>query len=85
MDNETKFVVTCGNETVNSVDILTLFPNNTWKRVSTDEGGQAEVSLYDNKQNITIFAAKEGYGAYFESGWVPDKADVKSIEIEQLP
>ena len=81
---EEKIVVTCGNEPVNSVDVLVLFPNNTWKRGSTDETGIVELSLYTNKEKMKIFVAKEGYAACFESGWVPDKSDLKTIQIEQL-
>ena len=66
------------------VELLTLFPNKTWKRVTTDENGEAAVDLHTTHLPMTVFAAVDGYTAYLEREWTPaDRA--LSVELDPLP
>ena len=47
-------------------DILTLFPNNTWKRAVTDEYGEAAVDLYTTQLPMRVFVAAPGHVAHVE-------------------
>ncbi|MDE2771152.1 MAG: putative DNA binding domain-containing protein [Bacteroidota bacterium] len=59
------------SEPILGVDVLALFPNKTWKRVSTDVAGEAEFDLHSTHLPMTIFAAAPGYSAGLASEWVP--------------
>ena len=66
------------------VDLLTLFPNRTWKRATTDDNGEATVNLHTTHLPLTVFAAADGYAAYLEREWTPSKRPL-SLELEALP
>ena len=65
-------VTVCGNGGVLAdVEVLVLFPNNTWKRSVTDRYGEAHFSLYSGFLPMTVFAAKHGFAAGVEYNWTP--------------
>ena len=63
-------------------DVLAVFPNNTWKRATTDENGEAEVDLHTTHLPMTVFAAAPGYGAHVEREWIPSQG---SLAVELIP
>ena len=69
---------------VPGVELLTLFPNNTWKHATTDENGEAQVDLYSTHLPMTVFAASSGYAAHLEHDWVPAQGAL-AIEMQSLP
>lgn len=66
------------------VDVLVLFPNNSWKRAATDENGEAAVDLYTNVLPMTVFAAAPGRAGQVAREWVPDRSRLL-IELRDLP
>ena len=64
-------------------DVLTLFPNKTWKRATTDENGEAEVELHTTHLPMTVFAAAPGHGAHVEREWIPSQRSL-SVELAAL-
>ena len=64
-------------------DLLTLFPNKTWKRATTDEAGEATVDLHTTHLPMTVFAAAPGYAAHLEREWTPSRGAL-AIELEAL-
>ena len=69
---------------VPGVELLTLFPNNTWKHATTDENGEAQVDLHSTHLPMTVFAASSGYAAHLEHDWVPAQGTL-AIEMQSLP
>ena len=65
-------------------DILTLFPNNTWKRTVTDEYGEAAVDLYTTQLPMRVFVAAPGHVAHVEREWVPSQRAL-TVELQDLP
>ena len=65
-------------------DLLTLFPNKTWKRAATDENGEVAVDLHTTHLPMTVFAAAPGYAAHLEREWVPSQGAL-TVELEVLP
>lgn len=63
-------------------DVLTLFPNKTWKRGTTDENGETEVDLHTTHLPMTVFVAAPGHRAYVEWEWTPSKS---SLAVELVP
>ena len=63
-------------------DVLTLFPNKTWKRATTDENGEAEIDLHTTHLPMTVFVAALGHGAYVEREWIPSQG---SLAVELVP
>ncbi len=53
------------------VDVLTLFPNKTWQRATTDEAGEAEFDLHTTHLPMTVYAAVPGYTAGLARQWTP--------------
>ena len=64
-------------------DLLTLFPNKTWKRATTDEAGEAPVDLHTTHLPMTVFAAAPGYAAHLEREWIPSRGAL-TIEVKAL-
>ena len=64
-------------------DLLTLFPNKTWKGATTDENGEATVDLYTTHLPMTVFASAPGYAAYLEREWMPSQGAL-AVELEAL-
>ena len=68
---------------VPGVELLTLFPNNTWKHATTDENGEAQIDLHSTHFPMTVFAAATGYAAHLERDWVPAQGTL-AIEMQSL-
>ena len=64
-------------------DLLTLFPNKTWKRATTDEEGEGTVDLHTTHLPMTVFAAAPGYAAHLEREWIPSRGAL-TIEVKAL-
>lgn len=65
------------------VEVVALFPNKTWRRATTDAGGQAVLDLYATHLPMTVFAAAPGRSAGRVEGWVPAEGAL-AVEIEEL-
>lgn len=69
---------------LSSVELLALFPNKTWKHVTTDDAGEARVGLHATHLPMTVFAAAPGFAAHVEYDWVPTQGAL-AIEMQTLP
>ncbi|MDE0398638.1 MAG: putative DNA binding domain-containing protein [Candidatus Poribacteria bacterium] len=69
---------------LSGVELLVLFRNKTWKRLTTDENGDAQVDLHSTHLPMTVFAAAPGFAAHLENDWVPAKEGLV-IEMQSLP
>ena len=65
-------------------DVLTLFPNKTWKRATTDENGEAVLHLHTTHLPMTVFTAAPGYDAHLEREWLPSQGPL-AVELRPLP
>ena len=65
-------------------DALALFPNNTWKRASTDAGGEARVDLHSVHLPMTVYVAADGCVAHVERDWIPSERAL-AIDLAALP
>ena len=77
-------LVHCAGEPLSGVDVLTLFPNKTWRQARTDHNGEAAVELHSVHLPMTVFAACQGFAAGLEKNWVPAEGNL-SLEISALP
>lgn len=66
------------------IDLLVLFPNETWKTGTTGESGETAVDLHTTELPMTVFAAAAGYAAHVETEWIPGD-DPLDIELSVLP
>ena len=69
---------------ISGVDILALFPNQTWKRAVTTEHGEAMLDLHSVDVPLTVFVAAEGFSAHLERGWIPGERALH-VELNMLP
>ena len=76
--------VKSGGQPVPKVDLLALFPNQTWKSYQTDSDGKATLNLYSDDLSMTVFAAAPGYEGAIRINWIPAKEDL-TIEMNPLP
>ena len=76
--------VRCAGQPLPDADLLLLFPNKTWKQMSTNEDGEAVVDLHTTHLPMTVFAAALGYAAHLEREWIPNRGAL-AIELEALP
>ena len=65
------------------VEVLVLFPNQTWKRVITDENGDAQIDLHTTHVPMTVFASAPGFKAHLERDWVPANKGL-ALEMQSL-
>ena len=65
------------------VDVLALFPNNTWQQASTNVRGEASIYLHSTHLPMTVFAAASGYAARLEHEWVPAQGSLE-LEMQSL-
>ena len=65
-------------EPLAGVDVLALFPNDTWKRATTDEHGEAILDLHSSHLPMTVFAAVTGFSARVRHDWTPCPAAAQS-------
>ena len=69
---------------MSGVDVLILYPNNSWKRATTDENGEAAFDLHTTTLPMTVFAAVPGRAGFVVRDWVPDQSRLV-IELCELP
>ena len=71
-------------EPLAGVDVLALFPNDTWKRATTDEHGEAILDLHSSHLPMTVFAAATGFFARAGHGWMPAEGRL-ALALDALP
>ena len=71
-------------EPLAGVDVLALFPNDTWKRATTDEHGEAILDLHSSHLPMTVFAAVTGFSARVRHDWMPAE-DRLALVLDVLP
>ena len=71
-------------EPLAGVDVLALFPNDTWKRATTDEHGEAILDLHSSHLPMTVFAAVTGFSARVRHDWMPAEGRL-SLVLDVLP
>ena len=71
-------------EPLAGVDVLALFPNDTWKRATTDEHGEAILDLHSSHLPMTVFAATTGFSARVRHDWMPVEGRL-SLALDALP
>ena len=79
----TVITIHCDGQPIAEVDVLALFPNNTWQHTSTNERGEAWLHLHSTHLPMTVFAAASGYAARLEREWVPAQGTL-DIEVASL-
>ena len=77
--------VRCAGEPLADVDVLALFPNDTWKRATTDEHGEAGLDLHSGHLPMTVFAATTGFSACVRLDWLPAEEGRLLLEPDALP
>ena len=65
-------------------DVLALFPNNTWRRASTDGGGEARLDLHSVHLPMTVYVTADGCAAHVERDWIPSERSL-AVELAALP
>ena len=70
------------SEPLRGVDVLMLYPNNTYLEARTDVYGRAEFIVH-SKLPMTVMCAAEGYMAHVEHNFFPDKELNISIQPVQ--
>lgn len=76
--------VRAGGKPLPGAELLVLFPNQTWQQATTDERGEAGVSLHTIDLPMTVFAAARGHTAHLEKEWLPGKRTL-AVNLETLP
>ena len=71
-------------EPLAGVDVLALFPNDTWKRATTDEHGEAILDLHSSHLPMTVFAATTGFSARVRHDWMPAEGRL-TLALDALP
>ena len=65
-------------------DLLILFPNRTWQRVTADAAGIAAAALHTTELPLTVYAAAAGHAAHVEREWTPCRRAL-AVELAALP
>jgi len=73
-----------GNQPLEDVDLLLIYPNKTWVQATTNGEGEARVHLYTTDLPMTVFAAAPEYAAHIESGWIPSQRPL-ALNLDHLP
>ena len=71
-------------EPLAGVDVLALFPNDTWKRATTDEHGEAILDLHSSHLPMTVFAAATDFSARVRHDWMPVEGRL-TLALDALP
>ena len=75
--------VTSQGKNLEGINVLLVFPNNTYKQAITDKNGETNIYVHSTKMPMTIFAASERYSAYLKKDWIPLTNIL--IELQALP
>ena len=78
--------VRCEGKPLAGADLLVLFPNKTWRHVTTNDDGEGNVDLHSHVAHLpmTVFVAAHGYTARLERDWVPAQRPL-AVDLEALP
>lgn len=76
--------VRCAGNPLAGADVLALFPNNTWKRATTDKHGEAALDLHSTHLPMTVFAAAADHTAHAHYNWTPAQCGL-ALELDALP
>ncbi len=76
--------VFAGSRPIVGASVLALFPNKTFKSVTTDTNGEAMLDLHAVHLSMTVFVAAEGFAAHLEHDWIPAECALH-IKLEALP
>ena len=68
---------------VGGADVLTLYPDGTWGRGSTNAEGKAWIDLHSTSLPMKVFIARTGSAAHVESDWIPAERNL-SVELSSL-
>ena len=71
-------------EPLPGVDVLALFPNQTWRQGKTDEAGEVAFDLHSTHLPMTIYAAAPGFTAGLQRDWIPQQGGLL-LALERLP
>ena len=63
---------------------MCCFPNRTWVKARTDDGGEARVQLYATHLPMTVFAARDGLEATVLYNWRPAERAL-ALDLPALP
>ncbi len=69
---------------VSGAKVLIVFPNKTWKSLTTNEDGEASVTLHTTDLPLTVFAAAPGYAAHVRHDWTPSQGAL-AVNLDRLP
>ncbi|MCY4309279.1 MAG: putative DNA binding domain-containing protein [Rhodobacteraceae bacterium] len=69
---------------LDGVNVLALFPNETWQQATTNENGEAVFNLHTANLPMTVFSAKHGYSGEVIQNWLPSQGG-KVIELTKMP
>ena len=76
-------IVKSNNQRVPEINVLTLFPNETWKFLQTNPNGEATPTLHKETLRMMVFAAADGYKGVIKGDWVPADRNLK-LEMQEL-
>ena len=65
-------------------DVLALFPNNTWRRASTDGSGEARLDLHSVHLPMQVFVGAPRCRAHTEREWIPAERGL-AIDLTPTP
>lgn len=77
-------IVESNNQRVPAVNVVALFPDETWELLQTDQNGKVTLKLDDEALSMKVFAAAEGYEGVVKEGWVPADGELK-LEMKEFP
>ena len=81
---DTVIITRTAGSPASGVELLVLFPNRTWVRARTDDGGEARVQLYATHLPMTVFAARDGLEATVLENWRPAEQAL-ALDLPALP
>ncbi|MDE0262263.1 MAG: putative DNA binding domain-containing protein [Bryobacterales bacterium] len=80
---EATIAVHADGEPLPGIDVLVLFPNNTWRQGKTDEAGEVAVDLHSTHLPMTVYAAAPGFAARRQYDWIPQQGGL-ALSLERL-
>lgn len=60
-------------------EVIAILPDKTSKSSTSDEQGRAEFDMRSGHVPLTVFVARDGFGAHVEAEWVPDE---RALHVE---
>ena len=81
---EATIAVHSEGEPLPGVDVLALFPNQTWRQGKTDEAGEVAFDLHSTHLPMTVYAAAPGFTAGLQRDWIPQQGGLL-LALDRLP